>query len=1214
MDELFGASMTYIMLVVLTIFLAIMVVVGILAWNNRVILRLGLRNIPRRRAQSVLIVVGSMLSAVVIAAAFGTGDTISHSIRQDAITELGNIDEILTSTRDTSNFGQLSPPYFPEARFDQLEQDLATFDLVDGAVPHIAEAVPAFSVTTSLSEGQMLVTAFDPDHLAGFTPLTLVSGEEVSVRSLPQDRIYLNEEAAKQLETQTGHQIILFTGRQEAIFEVEGVVRPGGMAGRSTDPVALLSLDRGQELFERPGQINVISISNLGGVQDGANLSEDVTEYLRVLFADVEVVEELRVLLGRPAVLAALEKQRDTLSGSIKDHMNTLTNEIPKSEVSQDLIRVISDTDVADEILAAILRADLPTGEREELLQTTDTLLIDLAEIRVFEAKRIILEIADAAGSGITSLFVVFGLFSIMVGVLLIFLIFVMLAAARRTDMGMVRAVGAKRSHLVQMFVFEGTAYDLVAATIGTILGLLLSYGIVALFNYIISRIDLSFSFTYHVEPRSIVVAFCLGMIIVFVTAAVSATRVSRMNIAEAVRGVPETIVLGGESSFLQRLSLLPISAGRPVVFLGQGVYSLAKRRYSRGFLRIGGSVLWVLVFPAWMVDTGIALFRFSWPYLRRGWLTLLLGGLLYYQGVATWNQEAPFAIGMSLMILGFGLMLRLLVTRNPALTEVFGLLVLVAGLLLTPHGIVEGHAITIAIGIVLVVAGLSMVAPLISNNVPRRAEVIDRHAFTFIGVLILAFWLLPVGTEEAFAGHLEGDIEMFFVSGVFMVAAAVWTVMYNADLLLRALTVLTSRVGKLRPVLVTAVAYPMSAKFRTGLTLAMFSLVIFTMTVMSLLTDSFSNTFKDIDRVSGEWDIHGAVSFTSPIDDIGVRIEADPTLSLNDFDAIGGYVTAPVEVRQIGVEDQLWESYDLQASDDGYLDASRYSFKMVAPEYRGPRDFVWQALRRDPTLAVIDAGATQGADEGPADAGSFSLQGVSIEDDRLEAPIPIRVREPLSGQQLDYTIIAVLDSVAEATGIITSKAGIDEAFGIAVPLTTYRFRLADGVDAREVSNNLEAAFLANGMQTDVLEDVIADVIAFFKSFYNLLTGYMGLGLIVGIAALGVVTMRAVVERRQQIGVLRALGYRQGMIQLSFLLESSFVALLGVAIGVALGFVISHNLVDEFQTELSGMRFTVPWIQITGIVIITYLFAMLTTYFPARQAARILPAEALRYE
>ena len=53
----------------------------------------------------------------------------------------------------------------------------------------------------------------------------------------------------------------------------------------------------------------------------------------------------------------------------------------------------------------------------------------------------------------------------------------------------------------------------------------------------------------------------------------------------------------------------------------------------------------------------------------------------------------------------------------------------------------------------------------------------------------------------------------------------------------------------------------------------------------------------------------------------------------------------------------------------------------------------------------------------------------------------------------------------------------------------------------------------------------------------------MGLGLIVGVAALGVITARSVVERRQQIGVLRAIGFRRRMVQVSFLLESSFIAL-----------------------------------------------------------------------
>ena len=65
--------------------------------------------------------------------------------------------------------------------------------------------------------------------------------------------------------------------------------------------------------------------------------------------------------------------------------------------------------------------------------------------------------------------------------------------------------------------------------------------------------------------------------------------------------------------------------------------------------------------------------------------------------------------------------------------------------------------------------------------------------------------------------------------------------------------------------------------------------------------------------------------------------------------------------------------------------------------------------------------------------------------------------------------------------------------------------------------------------------------------------GFMGLGLIVGVAALGVISARSVVERRQQIGVLRAIGFRKRMVQLAFLLESSFVALSAIVVGTGLG-------------------------------------------------------------
>jgi putative ABC transport system permease protein len=126
----------------------------------------------------------------------------------------------------------------------------------------------------------------------------------------------------------------------------------------------------------------------------------------------------------------------------------------------------------------------------------------------------------------------------------------------------------------------------------------------------------------------------------------------------------------------------------------------------------------------------------------------------------------------------------------------------------------------------------------------------------------------------------------------------------------------------------------------------------------------------------------------------------------------------------------------------------------------------------------------------------------------------------------------------------------------------------------------------------------------------------MGLGLIVGVAALGVITARAVVERRQQIGVLRAIGFRRRMVQVSFLLESSFVAVTAILVGTGLALLVAHNVISNSRQTPSweNMPFAVPWLSL-GVIFVTVLaVAVLTTLAPAVRASRVYPAEALRYQ
>ena len=459
------------------------------------------------------------------------------------------------------------------------------------------------------------------------------------------------------------------------------------------------------------------------------------------------------------------------------------------------------------------------------------------------------------------------------------------------------------------------------------------------------------------------------------------------------------------------------------------------------------------------------------------------------------------------------------------------------------------------------------------------------------------------------------------------MVAAAVWTVMYNADLLVRALSFATARIGKLRPVMVTAVAYPMSAKFRTGLTLAMFSLVVFTLVVMSVLTEGFSHSITDdLDTVLGEWDIEASVNPNAPIGDLRQAIAEEPKLRIEDFEAIGGLTRVDVGVREVDGEDPEWSHYHVGAVDDEFLDAALYELKLIAEGYGTTPEEVWRALKEDPTLTVIEGIALRSSKE-TDDCRPLDFDTLHYDDESM-TPVEIEVREPRTGAIVPLTLIGVLDrqheQINEPAGMIVSKSAIDDAVPFPVPITGYRFRVAEGADEVQIAKDLETTFVVHGMEAEVLEEVWNEAVAAFKGFINIFIGFMalglglglGLGLVVGIAALGVISTRAVVERRQQIGVLRAIGYRRGMVQLSFLLESSFIALFGTAIGVILGLVLSYNAINDIRTEEGNenIRYLIPWAQLLVITLVTYAFSLLATFLPARQASRIYPAEALRYE
>jgi len=206
MDTLFGVSMDTWMAIMLTLFLIVTGVVAVLALRNRLFLKLGLRNLPRRRAQTVLIVIGLMLATVIITSALGVGDTISYSLRSGYVQSLGPVDELVGTQ---SGFSNGATSYFPVGITTQIRQRLAAVP-VAGVAPSIVETVAIQDLTTRQTKARMGILGVPVDYPAAFGGITSTDGTPVSLSGLAANHVYLNELAARSLGAHAGDTLVIF--------------------------------------------------------------------------------------------------------------------------------------------------------------------------------------------------------------------------------------------------------------------------------------------------------------------------------------------------------------------------------------------------------------------------------------------------------------------------------------------------------------------------------------------------------------------------------------------------------------------------------------------------------------------------------------------------------------------------------------------------------------------------------------------------------------------------------------------------------------------------------------------------------------------------------------------------------------------------------------------------------------------------------------------
>lgn len=133
----------------------------------------------------------------------------------------------------------------------------------------------------------------------------------------------------------------------------------------------------------------------------------------------------------------------------------------------------------------------------------------------------------------------------------------------------------------------------------------------------------------------------------------------------------------------------------------------------------------------------------------------------------------------------------------------------------------------------------------------------------------------------------------------------------------------------------------------------------------------------------------------------------------------------------------------------------------------------------------------------------------------------------------------------------------------------------------------------------------------------------LGIGLIVGVAALNIVAslILLVMEKTRDIAILKTMGASARSVMLIFLVQGVVIGTVGTIVGAAVGATVAH-LLDTYRVisipgdvyQVTYLPFRVLPRDLIAIVIGGFVICFFATLYPSRQAARLDPAQALRYE
>lgn len=255
------------------------------------------------------------------------------------------------------------------------------------------------------------------------------------------------------------------------------------------------------------------------------------------------------------------------------------------------------------------------------------------------------------------------------------------------------------------------------------------------------------------------------------------------------------------------------------------------------------------------------------------------------------------------------------------------------------------------------------------------------------------------------------------------------------------------------------------------------------------------------------------------------------------------------------------------------------------------------------PRMAALSVTEGTLANVGPGQA----VLGQSLAQD-LSANVGDQVTLRGDAGQVSVTVTAVLGGRAPLdTDVVLTSGDLDLLAGTDPKKTGVLADFAGGDHSSTVAAVRQFA-VANGADMGVMADYRETVESEVSSLFLIALGLLALTVAIAVVGVGTTTALSVLERTQEVGLLRALGLSRPRLRAMILLESGMYGIVGAVLGLALGVPLAWLAIEALQL---GTPLALPAAHLLLIVVALAVITSVAGLSPARRAARVSPVAAI---